>query len=536
MPSNKTEKFDYQRLTRSSGKNSEKSNDQGTLKPSIKLNPQNTDSATKNLIKQQDETKEIKVSLDLGINTKKNEQVRNEVPAIVKVNAEVEKRSVSDHKQNKKKKKLEKDRKLLNNDQWLARNGHTLTYVGLYLFSILVLFRPYELISSLSFLSATAYYFAAATILIFIPTQLVVEGRLTTLSTEVKAVMAMVLIALITIPIAKDPSVAWDTFNDPYIKTVLIFIVMINVLRTRRRLIEMLWLSLLIGVILSYMSLDMYMKGEMKVEGYRVGIDIGGMFANPNEMSLHLVMMIPLAVTLAIASKSKIMGFIYFAMAGFMLFANMITYSRGGFLALLASSVFLTWKLGRKKRIVTSLTAIIIGILVTLLAPGNFGLRVLSIFIPSLDPVGSSSQRQELLERSIIVTLRNPWGIGMGNFPIVGVQNLVSHNAYTQTSSELGLLGLTAYLIFIVSPFRKLAAIERTQFEKDELNWFYYMAIGFQTSIIAYAVASFFASVAYYWFVYYMIGYAVAFRRIYQVENNLSTELKAAPLLKREMA
>jgi O-antigen ligase len=169
------------------------------------------------------------------------------------------------------------------------------------------------------------------------------------------------------------------------------------------------------------------------------------------------------------------------------------------------------------------------GILLMILAPGGFGLRVLSIFIPGLDPVGSSDQRRELLERSIIVSIRNPWGIGIGNFPIVGIQNLVSHNAYTQVSAELGVLGLIAYLIFILSPFRKLGAIERTLFDKNEYDWFYYLSVGLQASIVAYLVSSFFASIAYNWFIYYLIAYAVAFRRVYQLEKGLSEEVKAEP-------
>lgn len=433
-------------------------------------------------------------------------------------------------KPKKSEKKGQKDRKLLGGERWLAKNGHTLTYVGLYLFSILVLFRPYELIPSLSFLSATAFYFAAATLLIFIPTQLVTEGNLTAFPTEVKAVLAMTLLALITIPIAKSPPLAWEQFNDTFTKAVLMFVIMVNVIRTRRRLMGMIWLSLAIGVVLSYMALGMYMRGEMKVEGYRVGGVIRGMFENPNEMSMHLIMMIPLAITLALASKNKIIKSFYLIVAVFLLSANMITFSRGGFLGLLASSAVLVWKLGRKNRVGVTISSLVVGGLVILLAPGNYGLRVLSIFIPGLDPVGSSDQRRELLERSILVTLRNPWGIGIGNFPIVGVRNLVSHNAYTQVSSELGLLGLAAYLIFIISPFRKLGAIERTLFDRDERDWFYYLAIGLQASIVAYLVSSFFASVAYNWFIYYLIAYAVAFRRIYQIEKGLTEDVRPKPL------
>lgn len=419
-------------------------------------------------------------------------------------------------------KKKAKDFELLTGDNWIARNGHTLTYFGLYLFSVMVLFRPYELIPGLGFLSATAFYIALATLLIYIPTQFTTEGNLTILTTEVKAVLAMVALALLTMPVAKDFETAWKEFNDPYIKAVLFFLMMVNVVRTRRRLMGMIWLSLSAGVVFSYIAIGMYMRGEMKVEDYRVGLNIGGMFGNPNEFSLHLVMMIPLAIALMFATRSKLLKIIYLTMALLMLFANMITYSRGGFLGIIAATGLMAWKLGRGKRFTVSVFAGIGTILMLFLAPNNFGLRILSIFIPGLDGVGSSDQRRALLERSIFVTLRNPWGIGIGNFPIVGIQNLVTHNAYTQVSSELGILGLIAYLILLFSPFRKLAAIDRTLFAKNELNWFYYVSVGLQASMVAYLVGSFFASVAYYWFIYYLIAYIVAFRRIFYLENNLS--------------
>lgn len=424
----------------------------------------------------------------------------------------------------------EQDLKLLSRDKWLLRNGHLFTYIGLFLFSIMVLFRPYELVTALTFLSATAFYFALATIAIFVPSQLATEGTLTIFSTEVKAILGLTVIALVTIPIAKDPGLAWETFNDPYIKAVVIFIVLVNVVRTRRRLMGMMWLSFGIGIFLGVSAVQLWMDGKFTVEGYRVAVtEVKGMFGNPNEMALHFVMMTPLALTLGIASKSKLMRTVYFAMTGVFIAANMVTYSRGGFLGLIACAAVLAWKLGRKHRFNVTVASIVIGVLGIAAAPGNYGLRILSIFIPGLDVVGSSDQRMELLNRSILVTVRNPWGIGIGNFPIVGVHDHQTHNAFTQVSSELGLLGLVAYIIFIISPYRKLGAIERTLFDKDEHDWFYYLSIGLQASIIGYMVSSFFASVAYNWFIYYLIAYAVAFRRIYSIENGLNSASETAP-------
>jgi hypothetical protein len=212
-------------------------------------------------------------------------------------------------------KRKEKTRELLKNEQWLARNGHVLTYIGLYLFSILVLFRPYELVPGLGFLSATAFYFALATLLIYLPSQVAVEGNLTMLSTEVKAILAMTLIAIATMPIAKDPGLAWERFNDPFIKAVVIFVVLVNVVRTRKRLMGMMWLSFGIAIYLSFAALDLYWKGQFNVEEYRVGVEVGGMFGNPNEMAMHLVMMTPIVIALGIASRVKVARFGYFGIA-----------------------------------------------------------------------------------------------------------------------------------------------------------------------------------------------------------------------------
>jgi putative inorganic carbon (HCO3(-)) transporter len=435
-----------------------------------------------------------------------------------------------DSRSDKRKRRVEKDNKLLNTDHWLVRNGHFVTYIGLYLFSILVLFRPYELIGALSFLSSTAFYFAFATLLIFLPSQFATEGNFTMMSTEVKAILVLTVLALFSVFIAKDSAVAWDKFNDPYIKAVVIFVVLVNVVRTRSRLMGMMWLSLGIGVYLGFTALDMYLSGQFTVEDYRVGVNVGGMFGNPNEMALHFVMMTPIAIALGIGTRNKLLRMAFFGMAALFVAANMVTFSRGGFLGLLATSGVLAWKLGRKYRLNVTVVSILVGIITMIAAPGNYGLRMLSIFVPSLDPVGSSDQRRELLERSLLVTARNPWGIGIGNFPIVGFHNLQTHNAFTQVSSELGLLGLAVYLIFMISPFRKLGAIERTQFEANDHDWFYYLAIGLQASIVGYMVGSFFASVAYNWFIYYLIAYAVAFRRIYSIDHGSKEDVQAPPL------
>jgi O-antigen ligase len=125
-----------------------------------------------------------------------------------------------------------------------------------------------------------------------------------------------------------------------------------------------------------------------------------------------------------------------------------------------------------------------------------------------------------VLKRSIWVTLRYPvFGVGLGNFHHKSAQELGTHNAYTQVSSEMGIAAMVFYIILLVHPFRKLRMIEREMFERNDNSRYYYFAIGLQASLLGYMVASFFAAVAYQWYIYYLVAYAIALRRIYYLQE-----------------
>lgn len=413
-------------------------------------------------------------------------------------------------------------------DNWLSRNGHFMAYSGIFLFTLVLYFRPYELFPALAGFNSIALIVALITLLVFLPSQFMLEGTITALPLEVKCVLVVTACAVVSIPLAKDPGLAWATFNDSLIKVVLMFVVMVNTLRTRLRITGLMWLGIGVGIMLSWQALELYQKGEFKTDGYRVSVDFGGMFGNPNDMSIHLVIFIPIAVALGAAARNPFAKAVWLASAAVMTAGSFVTQSRGAFLGLLAVAGVLVWKLGRRNRLRTTIISVAAGAVVTLLAPGNYALRILSIFIPSLDPVGSSDQRTELLIRSVLVSLRNPLGIGIGNFEIVGTHNLGTHNAFTQVSAELGLIAFAAYLILLFNPVRQLHRMERRSFSRGENNWIYYLSIGVQASIVGYCVSSFFSSVAYNWYVYYPVAYAVGLRRIYQGEIEKSDDRNEA--------
>jgi putative inorganic carbon (HCO3(-)) transporter len=411
---------------------------------------------------------------------------------------------------------------VLKKQSGLLKRGHALSYLGLFLFTTILYFRPYELIPALSDFSSMAFVVALLTLGVFFPSQVAVEGTLTARPREVNLVLLLCLTCLLSIPLAINRWEAWETFSGNFLKVIIMFIVMVNTVRTERRLKWLILLSLAISCMMSIGALNDFAAGKLTVDGYRVdGFKAegarGNLFGNPNDMALHLVTMVPLALAFFLSRRDPFRKLLYLASAILMVGGITVTFSRAGFLGLVSGMAVMAWKIGRRRRLAVMLSVCIFAVAFIAFAPGGFANRLGSIVDHSRDPVHSANARQALLVRSIVVSAMHPLlGVGMGNFHIVSIREAVTHNAYTQVSSELGLTALIIYVMFIVTPIKKLRQIEDRTFETRRGSRFYYMAVALQASLVGYMVSSFFASVAYHWYVYYLVGYAVALWRIYE--------------------
>lgn len=404
--------------------------------------------------------------------------------------------------------------------------GHSLTYLCLFLFTVLLYLRPAEIYPS-AVTNNITFVVGLLTLAVFLPSQLSIEGTLTARPREVNAVLLLAAWALVTMPLAVSPADAWESFAGTFIRCVVIFIVIVNAVRTERRLRWLLLLAVLVSCWLSLGAVGDYRSGNLTVEGYRVGGHGEGIFGNANDLALHLVTIAPLAVALSFASRGAARKLFYGGAALLMSAAVVVTYSRGGFLGLACAFGVLAWKLGHRHRLAVFAAALVVFAGLLVLAPGNYAVRLLSIFVPSLDPVGSHAAREGELMRSLWVALRRPiFGVGMGNYVLMSFDSHVTHNSYTQVASELGVPGLACYLVFVFTPLRRMLRVGREALaEGGERGSFYYLAVGLQASLAGYAVSSFFGSVAFLWYIYYLAGYAVCFERIYR--SGLATRAAA---------
>lgn len=407
-------------------------------------------------------------------------------------------------------------RLLLFSENWSLKRGHGLSFAGLLLFTLILYFRPQDYSPTLA-AASIALIAALLALAAYLPSQFLLEGNLTARPREVNLLLLLCVTAALSVPLAVNPGAALNYFWDPLLKNVILFVLIINVVRTEARLKILLYLALAITIVLCVHALNDYRLGNLTVEGYRIeGRSSGGMFQNTNDLGVHLVTILPIAFALGLGARNVVVRLFCYLCSLAILGTIVVTFSRGAFLGLVAVSIYLAWRLGRRNRVLVFGALSLCALLLVVAAPGEFWTRIASIFNPSLDRYGSSIARSELLKHSLLVSLYNPLlGVGIGNFTELSARSQVTHNSYTQVSSEMGLAATVIYTTFIVAPLKRLQLIERLTFATRRASRFYYLAVGLQASLVGYMVSSFFTSVAFYLYVYLLVGYAVCLRRLY---------------------
>jgi O-antigen ligase len=176
-------------------------------------------------------------------------------------------------------------------------------------------------------------------------------------------------------------------------------------------------------------------------------------FPDPHMFSFFLGMLLPLAFGLFLKLNRRIYLVVFFTV----LLADLLTFSRGGYLGLFAGAMaafFLLWhKLRKDYRLKIVILAISVGIL--LLIPGPLSER----FFSSFDfQEGSNQGRIETWKKASEVIVSHPLiGVGIGNYPleISATANyrdpIYAHSNYLDIAAETGLFSLILWLGFSVS-------------------------------------------------------------------------------------
>jgi O-antigen ligase len=421
-------------------------------------------------------------------------------------------------------------------EQLDARGALRGPFIGLWLYTLLLYTRPSdafpEQLGDVPFVKIVGI----ATLLSYFAARLVRGERLTIWPFELKMVFLIWVLGVILMPISASPQDSWNILTDSFLKVISTFFLLVNLVDTRQRLRSLLKLAVVCGSVVAVNAVHNFLAGRFTAGDYRIRGLVSGIFSNPNDLAIALALLFPVAVALSLGSRGAARVF-YGACAVILGGGVVATFSRGGFLGLMAASIVLLWKLGRANRGPALFwAAMALGAFV-LVAPSNYSNRISTILAIEKDTTGSAQERRELLKRAFVVAISNPLiGVGIGNFHIYSMHEKAAHNAYLEVSAELGVVGLLVYLALIFVPLRSIRQMERESLPPPskmaasargstpevgaEGRENYHFSVALQAAFAAYIVCTFFASVQYVWFLYYIVAYAISLRRIYSAEHS----------------
>jgi len=399
---------------------------------------------------------------------------------------------------------------------------HRLAFAGIYLFTLLMYSRPHEIMPELFGGLPLPKIVATCSILFYVASKLRAGEPLIVWTQELKMLTLFWSLGLLFAPIAASPGDSFNVLFDPLIKILIVFAMQITLIDTRSRFRAMLGIMVFCESLYSLGSIRTFLTGgysEMtsfhaRIKGW------GEYLSNPNDIACVLALMLPLAVICAMLQRGW-KRWLFFACAGVSAVAILFTYSRSGFLALIASCGLLIWKAIRGRRAKTLLPIAVVAAVLLVALPSKYMTRLSTIFEPETDPTNSAQEREGHMIRAYEIAISRPvFGVGMGNFHIYGINEMRAHNAYLETASELGVIGLIIFLVIIFAPLRSLFRIERET--AADGPWpdpgKHIVSACLQASFVAFVIYGFFGSIQYDSYLYSLVAFTVAFRRIHAAE------------------
>src|SRR5262245_32548879 len=277
-----------------------------------------------------------------------------------------------------------------------SRGKHRLAFAGICLFTLLMYSRPHEIMPGLFGWLPLPKIVAISSILIYVVSKLCAGEALIIWTLELKMMTLLWALGLFFAPVAASPRDSFNVLFDPLIKILIVFAMQIALVDTRSRLRAMMGVMVFCQALYSLSSIKTFLAGgysEMSSFQARIS-GWGGSLGNPNDMACVLALMLPLSVICALLQRGW-KRWLLFACAGVTVVAILFTYSRSGFIALIASCGLLIWKATRGRRVKMLLPVTVLAAVLLMAAPGKYMTRLSTILHPGTDPTGSAQERQQ---------------------------------------------------------------------------------------------------------------------------------------------
>ncbi|MBZ0155117.1 MAG: O-antigen ligase family protein [Alphaproteobacteria bacterium] len=248
----------------------------------------------------------------------------------------------------------------------------------------------------------------------------------------------------------------------------------------------------------------------------------GNFLADENDFSLLMNMMLPFGLFLLMYERSCRRKMLYLAASVLAVLSIVVSFSRGGFVGLVAV-LFVVWLFSSRKILTLALTGVLA--LVLFFGAGSAYWEEMS----TITDQGETTAKERLLswEAAWDMFLDNPQGVGGSNFPVRfaeyqddgftrGMWGRAAHSLWFTLISELGIPGILIYTALLLFNVRDLSWLRRLRERSgdDDVRYASYLSLAFSASLVGFFVSGTFLSVLYYPHYFYLTAMIVVTRRV----------------------
>src|SRR2546428_7949047 len=346
------------------------------------------------------------------------------------------------------------------------------------------------------------------------------------LTGEMWITLCLVGWAILTVPMSLRPGGSLSFLFEVYLKTLVVFWLLSNVVNTLTRLRQVVWVLTVMTVPMAATALDnfisgTFLQGSNRIVGYEAPLT-----GNPNDLALMLNLILPLSVALFLIARRTLVRTVLLVVIALDVIAVVVTFSRGGFLTLATIIVMYLWKLRKRLAGGWAWSVLVVALACLPLLPSGYFDRLSTITNIESDSTGSAQERWRAKLAAANLVVQNPIvgvGVGMNTLALNeerGHYSVPVHNVYLVYAVELGILGLVLFLMLLAGCMKSAISVQQRSASVRALRELFYLAEGIQISLIAFAVAALFDPCGYDVSFYYIAGLAVAVRAAYETESS----------------
>lgn len=343
-------------------------------------------------------------------------------------------------------------------------------------------------------------------------------------------------LVIVGIPFASNKGVAISMFTGNYVKIIIMTLAVSWLITSSKELSRFSFAIVVAGLIVGCKALSNSINGIGLVEGSRVtiGRSFGSMLGDPNDLAL--VLMFPLAFTVATATTRGV-GIpmqLLAAVTSIVLFlAILATQSRGGLLGSLAVFGVFGWRFIQSKVLFFSLG--VMGAVVLYAVAGISSRSSGGAAESGIDE--SAMGRVYAWEAAFKMAVDNPLlGVGLDNFyynyffysPHWDGLNHAVHSTWFGVLAESGFLGLTVFLLFITSLIKcARQTLKKLDSHKDIPPYLRSMAMAVYSGLVGTLVSGTFLTQGFVWPIYILAALTIAVSQIasqFEKRKTLDTE------------